>query len=65
MLDAYIIDQIRRRHERRREEERPSIRIPLGPPPGWEPEVEAEDEPKRVVIIDPDEPDDNSITFQF
>ena len=54
MLDAYIIDQIRKRdEERRRILERPCIEIPLEPaplPPNREDEIEKE--PSRVVIID-------------
>lgn len=55
MLDAYIIDQIRRREEeRRRINERPALELPLPEPPPLRrrDEVEAEPEPKRVVIID-------------
>ena len=55
MLDAYIIDQIRRREEeRRRISERPALELPLPepPPPSYRDEIEAESEPKRVVIID-------------
>jgi hypothetical protein len=55
MLDAYIIDQIRRREEeRRRINERPALELPLPepPPPRRQDEAEAESEPKRVVIID-------------
>lgn len=54
MLDAYIIDQIRKREEeRRRIHERPALELPLEPvpPPDWEPEIE-EEEPPRVIIID-------------
>lgn len=55
MLDAYIIDQIRRREEeRRRINERPALQLPIPepPPPRRQDEIEAEPEPKRVVIID-------------
>lgn len=55
MLDAYIIDQLRRREEeRRRINERPALELPLPlpPPPRQRDEAEAEPEPKRVVIID-------------
>ena len=55
MLDAYIIDQIRRREEeRRRINERPALQLPLPepPPPRRQDEAEADSEPKRVVIID-------------
>ena len=51
MLDAYIIEQIRKREEeRRRIMERPALRIPLIPEPEIEDEVE-ETEPPRVIII--------------
>ena len=53
MLDAYIIDQIRRREEeRRRIFERPALRVPLEPPIEEEVESEEESETPRVVIID-------------
>jgi hypothetical protein len=57
MLDAYIIDQIKKREEerRRREEEgRPVVQIPL-PTPSTEKEKPANDddaEPRGVIIID-------------
>ena len=56
MLDAYIIDQIRKREEEhRRINERPALELPL---PSYEPrfdreEVDAEPrEPKRVIVIE-------------
>lgn len=53
MLDAYIIEQIRKREQDRREQrERPRLDLPLyhdGPPPE---EVEEDPEPARVIIID-------------
>ena len=52
MLDAYIIEQIRRREQERREQrERPRLELPLYSdlPPE---EVEEEPEPSRVIIID-------------
>ncbi|MFZ4737749.1 MAG: hypothetical protein ACOYM9_17475 [Bradymonadia bacterium] len=58
MLDAYIIDQIRKREEeRRRIYERPALELPLpiddAPPRRREREaVEDEDEPSRVIVID-------------
>lgn len=56
MLDAYIIDQIRRRdEERRREEERPAIQIPLPPlgPLKEKPrDPDEEESPRGVIIID-------------
>lgn len=56
MLDAYIIEQIRKREEeRRRIYERPAIELPLEPlrPPTDDREKEDEpSEPRRVIIID-------------
>ncbi len=55
MLDAYIIEQIRKREEeRRRILERPAIELPLQPqaPPDDHKEVERKPESPRVVIID-------------
>jgi hypothetical protein len=52
MLDAYIIEQIRKREEERRQhQERPHLELPLYPdlPPE---EDEEEPEPSRVIIID-------------
>ena len=54
MLDAYIIEQIRRREQERREQrERPRLELPLyhdAPPPEEVPDDDAE--PARVIIID-------------
>lgn len=58
MLDAYIIDQIRKREEeRRRIYERPALELPLpiddAPTRRREREaVEDEEEPSRVIVID-------------
>ncbi|MFN3198061.1 MAG: hypothetical protein ACE366_06555 [Bradymonadia bacterium] len=53
MLDAYIIEQIRRREEeRRRIYERPALRLPLDREEPKEREQEEEEEPSRVIIID-------------
>ncbi len=54
MLDAYIIEQIRKRdEERRRIHDRPYLELPLEPPPPRVAEVEAEEEEApRVIIID-------------
>ena len=52
MLDAYIIEQLRKRDEEsRRIYERPALELPLEPEPE---EVEEEEEPEapRVIIID-------------
>ncbi len=54
MLDAYIIEQIRKREEeRRRIFERPALKIPLEPIEAeLDEDVEEEPEARRVVIID-------------
>ena len=53
MLDAYIIEQIRKRdEERRRIYERPSIELPLEPARPPAPVEDEKPEPKRVIIID-------------
>jgi hypothetical protein len=57
MLDAYIIEQIRKREEERRRNERPVLELPL---PVEDPirrrrkeeEEETEREPSRVIVID-------------
>jgi hypothetical protein len=55
MLDAFIIEEIKRREqerERRQESERPSIHIPM-PVPDRAPQQSEEEKPQRgVVIID-------------
>ncbi len=55
MLDAYIIEQIRRREEeRRRIHDRPSLELPLERerPPAVEDDDDAEEEAPRVIVID-------------
>ena len=54
MLDALIIDEIRRREEeRRRGLERPVVELPLDPPElDWDERDVEESEPPRVIIID-------------
>tara|TARA_Y100000310_G_scaffold91693_4_gene89164 strand:+ start:2126 stop:2311 length:186 start_codon:yes stop_codon:yes gene_type:complete len=60
MLEAYIIDQIRKREERERQDQRPSIQLPVGPPPGWwereeerrRQEQEPEDTDRGVIVIE-------------
>ena len=54
MLDAYIIDQIRRREEEsRRIFERPALKIPLEPADAeLEEDGEEEKEKRRVIVID-------------
>ncbi len=54
MLDAYIIEQLRKRDEEsRRIYERPALELPLEPELDPEDlEEEDEPEPRRVIIID-------------
>jgi len=56
MLDAFIIEEIKRREreeERRRNDERPRIEIPVAPEEPVRPSPSGEEEPQRgVVIID-------------
>ena len=54
MLDAFIIEQIRKRNEEsRRILERPALKLPLEPEPvEIDEEDEAETEAPRVIIID-------------
>jgi hypothetical protein len=54
MLDAYIIEQIRKREEeRRRIYERPALELPLPEePPRRREREQPEDEPSRVIVID-------------
>ena len=55
MIEAYIIDKIRRQEEERRRDayERPALELPL---PVYQPSVqderEVQSEPKRVIIIE-------------
>ena len=53
MLDAYVIEEIKRRERERAREERPVIELPLPQAPGRvpEPDKDAPDE-RGVVIID-------------
>lgn len=49
-MDAYIINEIKKREREKLERDnRPSLRIPFGPPPGWEPDQRKPDgdKPKR------------------
>ena len=52
MLDAFIIEEIKRRERERerRESERPSVQVPV-PPPDHAPQQSEEDKPQRGVII--------------
>jgi len=52
MLNAFIIDALRREREQRNRQ--PALELPKGPPPGWEPEPERGPEAPAggVVVID-------------
>ena len=57
MLDAFIIEELKKREQRRREDRRPCVEIPLDdemPPESDEDveDVEDEEEDRGVVIID-------------
>ena len=54
MLDAYVIEEIKRRERDRGREDRPVVELPLPPPvPGRPPDREDDGEGDRgVVIID-------------
>lgn len=52
MLDAFIIEEIKRREREQRHEDRPSVELPV-PPPDWPPPEDAPAKSDRgVVIID-------------
>ncbi len=56
MLDAFIIEELKRRDEERRREERPVLRIPLDEeiPPESDENIDPEDDEEygSVIIID-------------
>jgi len=56
MLDAFIIEELKRREQERRRDERPVLRIPLDDeiPPETDEDVdpEEEDDDGSVIIID-------------
>jgi hypothetical protein len=54
MLDAYVIEEIKRRDRERPRDERPSIELPLpvGPSQPSERRPDDEDDNRGVVIID-------------
>jgi hypothetical protein len=54
MLDAYVIEEIKRRERDRGTEDRPAVELPLpAPTPGRPPDREEDDRGDRgVVIID-------------
>jgi len=56
MLDAFIIEELKRRDEERRRDDRPVLRIPLDEeiPPETDENIDPEDEEEdgSVIIID-------------
>lgn len=55
MLDAYVIEEIKRRERQRERDDRPVVQVPVPPPPPPErqPGRKDDDGPDRgVVIID-------------
>ncbi len=55
MLDAYVIEEIKRRERERGRDDRPAVELPLPAPPpaGRSPDREGDDRGDRgVVIID-------------
>jgi hypothetical protein len=54
MLDAYVIEEIKRRERERGRDDRPAIELPLPapPPPGSPPDREDDRSDRGVVIID-------------
>jgi hypothetical protein len=55
MLDAFIIEEIKRRERARQEDDRPAVELPLPRPddaPRRRSEEEEEKPPRGVVIID-------------
>jgi hypothetical protein len=53
MLDAFIIEELKRREEERRRDERPALRIPLDEeaPPETDEDIGPEEEDDGSVII--------------
>jgi len=57
MLDAYVIEEIKRREQRRERDDRPVVQIPVptpAPPPDRPPGRGDDDGDRGVVIIDYD-----------
>jgi hypothetical protein len=54
MLDAYVIEEIKRRDRDRDRDVRPTAELPIPAPPGRPPEddVDRKDRDRGVVIID-------------
>ncbi len=54
MLDAYVIEEIKRRERERSRDDRPAVELPLpppAPPPADRPDGDSKDD-RGVVIID-------------
>lgn len=51
MLDLYIIEYLKEKEKKEQQTERPFLELPL-PEPVFQPDVEEQPEPKRVIIID-------------
>ena len=66
MLDAYIISEIKKREQEKRQEERPFLELPL-PYDNIPVPQEEKTESKRVIIIDTidSDPDDNIFTIDL
>ncbi|MCM2334475.1 MAG: hypothetical protein NDI82_11090 [Anaeromyxobacteraceae bacterium] len=53
MLDAYVIEEIKRRERQRERDDRPVVQVPVPPPPDRRPDEKDDDGSDRgVVIID-------------
>jgi hypothetical protein len=53
MLDAYVIEEIKRREQHRERDDRPVVQIPLPPPPPPDGrDDDGGDQDRGVVIID-------------
>lgn len=51
MLDAYVIEEIKRRERRTDRDERPVAELPVPPPPDQRPTTPAPERTERGVII--------------
>jgi hypothetical protein len=53
MLDAYVIEEIKRREREKGRDERPVVELPVPPPaPGRPPDRDDDGDDRGVVIID-------------
>ena len=54
MLDAYVIEEIKRRERHRERDDRPVVQIPVPPPgpPGRPDEKDDESRDRGVIVID-------------